>query len=134
MSGNYANVKKLIQNFEKGAPIYGTPYLWNFDVKYCKICIQKLKEKCKKILAIVSGAFFHHISFTSAPFGVNSLFCHIQHILCPNPRLHFSSCFWVIANASRQVLHRVCAPKAPNIPQGHLSGLFWYVSWEGCIN
>ncbi len=47
---------------------------------------------------IISGTYFHCvISFTSSPFGVSSLFRHMQRTLCPNPWIvHYACSFFLL--------------------------------------
>ncbi len=79
---------KINAKFGKGWANFGTLSLWNFDVKYYKTFVQKLKEKCKKYYPILSGTCLHRvICFTFSPFDVSSLFRYLQHTLCLNPQI-----------------------------------------------
>ncbi len=74
--------------FREGCAIFGTLNLLNFYEKYYKTFTKNSRKKVKKYYAIVLCICFHHvISFTSSPFGVSSLFCHMQRPLCRDPQI-----------------------------------------------
>ncbi len=58
-----------------------------FMLNIIKLSSENSRKNVKKYYSIVSDTCFHHvISFTPSPFGVSSLFRHMQQTLCPNPR------------------------------------------------
>ncbi len=120
-----------MQNFENGVPFLVHLICEIFTQNIIKLSPKNSRKNVKKHNRIVSGTYFHHVSFTSLPFGISSIFRHTQHTLCLNARIHLRT---VTRHFLRQMFIQFFFIKLFLIFSQNLNFFEWRISYQNLLD